>query len=271
MRAPAATVSPDSETAHPSASPPTPSADATVAIADHVPAARPNMRMLPWFWFSPTSSDCAPAAMMSPDSETEEPSSSFAAPSAAVSVACATHERPLRVNTRTLPCALFEPMSSPGAPIASVSPTSDTDWPKLSFAAPSDADSVPCASHEPIAREYMRTVPWNAFEPTESFGTPTASMSPESDTDQPKLSNDAPSEAVSVAWVVHVVPERPNTRTLPWLPFDPTVSETTPIASNSPESDTDQPKLSPAAPSDAVSVCCAVQVLPLRVNTRTLP
>ena len=87
---------------------------------------------------------------------------------------------------RTLPCELFEPTSSPGTPTASVSPDSETERPKLSAEAPSDAVTVPCANQLLNERVYMRTLPWMEFVPTESVRTPTATVSPESDTDPPK-------------------------------------------------------------------------------------
>ena len=92
--------------------------------------------------FAPTSSLDTPTASMSPDSETEIPNRSFAAPSEAVNVACALHDVPLRTNTRTLPWEVFAPTSSSGTPTTSVSPDSETELPNSSKAAPSAASTV---------------------------------------------------------------------------------------------------------------------------------
>ena len=80
--------------------------------------------------FAPTSSYGYPTASVSPDSEIESPNNSPAIPSAAVNVACALHDVPLRTNTRTLPWLRFAPTSSFGTPTASVSPDSETECPK---------------------------------------------------------------------------------------------------------------------------------------------
>ena len=120
-------------------------------------------------------------------------------------------------------------------------------------------------------RTNTRTLPWFEIAPTSSYDAPTASVSPDSETDWPNKSAAAPSDAVSVACAVHVVPLRTNTRTLPWVAFVPTVSFGTPTASVSPDSETAQPKLSLAAPSAAVRVVCAVHTPPLRTKMRADP
>jgi len=104
-------------------------------------------------------------------------------PSEAVSVACALQVVPLRTNTRTLPWLLIAPTSSSGTPTASVSPERETEKPKESDAAPSAATSVACAVQVVSLRTNTRTVPWTVFAPTSSYGTPTASVSPERETE----------------------------------------------------------------------------------------
>jgi hypothetical protein len=92
---------------------------------------------------------------------------------------------------------------------------------------------------------------------------PTASVSPNSATEEPKLSFAPVFEALTYACWVHVVPLRTNTYTAPeptallsaWLPLTPVAvlaSLDAPTASVSPDSATEMLKLSPIPVFDAL-------------------
>src|SRR5215469_2980146 len=97
-------------------------------------------------------------------------------------------------------------------------------------------------------------------------GAPTTAVDLTMATELPNSSCLAPSAAVSLACWDQVLPERVNTYAapVPWLPGAPTTAV-------DPVRATDQPKLSFAAPSEAVSSACWDQVLPKPVNTYAAP
>src|SRR5512146_2146237 len=82
----------------------------------------------------------APARAVFPDTLTDEPRLSFAAPSPARSFACWIQLVPLRAKTYAAPLELALPF----APMRAVSPHKRTDEPRVSFAAPSPARSSAC-------------------------------------------------------------------------------------------------------------------------------
>ncbi len=94
---------------------------------------------------------------------------------------------------------------------------------------------------------------------------PATTVSPETDTDWPNLSPAAPSEARSFCSWVQVVPERTNTYAEPVPPLTKLVGA--PSTTVFPDTDTEVPNHSSGAPSEAVSFCCWVQVVPERTNT----
>ena len=120
---------------------------------------------------------------------------------------------------------------------------------------------MPVRPQTPPLRVKMRTLPWfeTGVEPTSSYTAPMASVSPESDTEKPKWSPLAASNAVSVCCNVHVPPVRTNTRTLPACERASTASVGEPTASVSPESDTEKPNASFTAPSKATTVASSGQ------------
>src|SRR3954465_6189300 len=78
-------------------------------------------------------------------------------------------------------------------------------------------------------------------------------------TDQPKLKFEVPSSGSSFCTCVHASPERANTYTAPSPPLPPIVAYGAPITSVSPDTATENPNPSNAAPSSALSSCCRVQ------------
>ena len=99
---------------------------------------------------------------------------------------------------------------------------------------------------------------------------PTTTVPPEMETDFPNLSSAAPSDAVSLEVWVHVVPFFLNTYAEPELepPSSSPYALTTTV---SPEMETESPKLSAAAPSDATSLEVWLHVVPLFSKTYTEP
>ena len=157
------------------------------------------------------------------------------------------------VNTYAAPGASGDP-----ATIVPPSPLTDTDPPSCARASTSEGPVnfivVDVATHPPdgIVNTYT--------EPGESPLAPTAIVPPSwlADTDAPNSSSASPSDAVSLTVpeaVAHPLAGRVNTYAAPAssppesLPCAPTVIELP-----SPLSDTEPPKPSPAAPSDAVSL-----------------
>ena len=99
------------------------------------------------------SSKGAPATIVSPDTATDQPRSSPAAPSPAVSLVCvAVAQVPPggRTNTYADPRSLFVGMSSKGAPATIVSPDTAADQPSPSPLAPSPAVSLAASKNGSI-------------------------------------------------------------------------------------------------------------------------
>ena len=101
---------------------------------------------------------------------------------------------------------------------------------------------------------------------------PTTAVLPsadEIDTDQPKPSFDAASDARSICCSVHVEPERVNTYAAPWAEVGDVDSVYEPIIAVLPSEDkeTEPPNTSSVAASLATSLACSVHVEPDFVNT----
>ena len=88
-----------------------------------------------------------------------------------------------------------------------------------------------------------------------SPNAPATAVSPLSDTEKPKASKSAPSEAVSRDCWLQTVPRRSNTYAEPdSSPLSS--SRHAPITAMSLSTDAERPNSSPAAPSEAVSLAC---------------
>ena len=160
---------------------------------------------------APTVAAYAPTTAVSPDSDTETPKASPAAPSLAVSFCSSVHTPPDRTYTYAAPCWTLAPTFAACAPTTAVSPDTDTEQPKELFAAPSLAVSFCCSVHVPPDRTYTYAAPCWVLAPTVAFGTPTTAVSPDTDTEKPKRLFAAPSLAVSFCCSVHVPPDRTYT------------------------------------------------------------
>ena len=140
-----------------------------------------------------------PSPLMDTDSPSCARASTSEGPVSLIVVDVATHPPDGRVNTYT------EPGESPRAPTATVLPSwlADTDAPNSSSASPSDAVSradVDVAAHPPDGRVNRYAAP--ASSPSASLlcaPTTIALPSPLMETELPKPSPDAPSDAVSRA------------------------------------------------------------------------
>ena len=110
------------------------------------------------------------------------PKWSPAAPSEATSFCCSLHTVPDLTNTYAEPA--FDPpaVSSPYAPTTAVSPETDTEQPKQSPAAPSEASELLLlAPHRPRPHEHVRRARVTA--PCRQMCAPTTAVSPETDTE----------------------------------------------------------------------------------------
>jgi hypothetical protein len=100
-----------------------------------------------------------------------------------------------------------------------------------------------------------------------SSKAPITAVSPETDTEVPNRSPPSPSEARSCCCWLQVVPERTKTYADP-ASGPPAVSSLyAPTTAVSPETETETPKKSLAAPSEARSCCCWLHVDPERTKT----
>src|SRR2546426_793668 len=100
----------------------------------------PNTYAAPWFELAPTSAPKAPTTAVSPETPTEVPKMSFAAPSEAVSLAiCVASVQPVAglTNTYSAPWSTWPPTVAKGAPATTVSPATATARASWSNAAPS--------------------------------------------------------------------------------------------------------------------------------------
>ena len=165
----------------------------------------------------------------------------------------AAHPPDGRVNTYAAPGASGDP-----ATIVPPSPLTDTDSPSCARASTSEGPVslivVDVATHPPdgIVNTYT--------EPGESPRAPTATVLPSwlADTDAPNSSSASPSDAVSLTApdaVTHPPAGRVNTYAAPASSSSASLlCAPTTIALPSPLMETELPKPSPAAPSDAVSL-----------------
>src|ERR1700722_3248873 len=157
-----------------------------------------------------------------PDTPTAMPNLSFVAPSEAVSsavwVACGVKAHPNSGFTNTYADPCFDwPTWWNGLPMTTVSPEIETAKPNRSEAAPSDAVSsaVSVMSVQPdVGSTNTYAAPWSAFGPICLCAALATSVSPEIETDEPRKSRVAPSEAVnSAVWVAFFQPEAGFTNT----------------------------------------------------------
>ena len=125
----------------------------------------------------------APAVIVPLLTPTLEPSWSAGAPSEAVSSAvcvASVQPPPGLVYTYTAPCASFPPAARRGAPLAIVSPLTATDQPRASYWAPSEAVSSAvwvAFVQPPPGFVYTYTAPWSGLAPTVCCGEPTTIVS----------------------------------------------------------------------------------------------
>ena len=154
-----------------------------------------------------------------------------------------------------------------GVPSLSSSRSEQSAIPSPSMSA--SATPSPSQSSGAVSNKYTR--PESARPTAEDAGELIAAMSPHMTTENPNPGNE--STPVIVASWAHCVPVRLNTRQLPASAIPSTVSsgsETTArvaVASSA----TLKPRPSPAAPSGAINVASAVQVLPLVLKMKALP
>src|SRR5262249_12912102 len=125
------------------------------------------------------------------------------------------------------------------------------------------ATSLCCGTHaEPDrVKTYAAT---DSFEPSVSSFAPTATVSSESDTDEPNHLA-VPSPATSFCCWVQVAPDRTNTYAAPCSQVS------SPTIAGSAEPATEGPKLELAAASRTTSFCGSAQLVPVRRNTYAAP
>jgi hypothetical protein len=97
---------------------------------------------------------------------------------------------------------------------------------------PSEATSFCCSLH------FVPDLTNTYAEPAPTPGAPTTAVSPEIDTDEPKLAPPVPSEATSFCCSLHTVPDLTNTYAEPARTPPDVSSEDAPTTSVSPETDT---------------------------------
>ena len=170
-----------------------------------------------------------------------------------------------------------EPGESPRAPTAMAlpSPLADTDVPSWSSASASDAVSLTAADAvaHPVAGRVNTYAAPASCPPVSLPCAPMVMALPSAltDTERPKRSPAAPSDAVSLAAVdavTHPLDGLVKTYAEPLsLPLSSSAYAPMTMVFPSALMDTECPKRSPAAPSDAVSLPASVQELMLFVKT----
>src|SRR5215469_1321509 len=207
-----------------------------------------NTYAAPVFAFMPG----APATTVVLDRATELPKLSFAAPSAAVSLACWDQVVPDRTNTNAAPVNEF----SPGEPATAVVPDTATELPKL----PTAPVSLACRDQMVPDRTNTNAAP--------AAGAPATTVVPDRATEVPRNCWKPWAKAVSLACWDQVVPDRTNTNAAP-------VNELlrgSPTTAVDPDTATDQPRSSDTRLwTGAVSLACRNQVVPDRTNTYAAP
>ena len=123
----------------------------------------------------------APTVALSPEIETESPKKSPAAPSEAVSLVSTQF---VPINSKMYAEPEKEPLSSsPTAPTIALSPEIETESPKKSPAAPSEAVSLVSTQFVPINSK-MYAEP-ESVPASSSLKAPTIALSPEIETEVP--------------------------------------------------------------------------------------
>ena len=183
-------------------------------------------------------------------------------------------------NTYPAPWWVLPPIWACGAPATNVAPETATEPPNSSNSAPPVAASfalcVPFAQ-PPAGLSNTYAAPCPVLAPIAASAAPAMTVLAESATDPPSASPAAPSEAVSFAVCVPFAQPPPgstNTYAAPCPPFPPIAASGAPATAVPPDTATEAPSSSPAAPSEAVSfaVCVPVdQPPPGSANTYAAP
>src|ERR1700691_2620555 len=137
-----------------------------------------------------------PTTTVFPLMATAWPRLSPCVPLDAVSLAACDQSPPELRNTYAAPWSLLEPMLAPDAPATTVLPAMATEQPKVSYAAPSDAENLAACVH-PLP-EFTKTyaAPCSGLEPIIAYSDPTTIVVPLMATDEPNPSWACPSDAV---------------------------------------------------------------------------